>query len=756
LYAEEAVYTQNIRGVVYDADSRITLIGVNVIVLDSDPLIGTSTDIDGEFVLSGLPVGRYTLKFQYLGYEDKVMPNVLLGSGKEMVLTVFLEESTTSLDEISVSAKKNRAEAQNHMATVSARSFTVEETKRYAGSFNDPARMASAYAGVSGSPEGNNDIIIRGNSPGGLLWRLEGIEIPNPNHFSEEGATGGPISILNGNMLDNSDFYTGAFPAEYGNAYSGVFDLNLRNGNNRKREYSFMAGVLGVDCSAEGPFVQGKDASYLVNYRYSSLALMNTLGIKIVGDAVPKYQDASFKVTMPKTKLGSFSLFGIGGLSNVQEEYDDYKNDFATNMGVLGVTNRVHVSDNCYLNTTLGVTGSSNVWEYHEPNDENVFRKLASENFFYKTARLNSTLQCKISPRITARSGIVISHLQFDLFSDYRDSLEMLITDVEKDGYTNLYEGFTNWKIKAGKDVTFQAGLHFTQLGLNNANSIEPRFGARWKVKPNHTLTFGAGMHSKILPITNYYAVFEKDGVVAQHNKNIDLQKAVHLVAGYETMLSKNLFAKVESYYQYLYNIPVEADTASAFSIVNYTYGYVTMPLKNNGVGVNYGVDLTLEKFFSDNYYFVFTSSLYNSKYKGSDSKQNNTMFNGNYVLNLLGGREFAISKKENPRILTISTKGTIAGGRRYTPIDLEKSIAKNETVRNENKPFMEQRPMFTRIDLKLSLRKNTLRTTRTWELDIQNVTNTQNIAGDYFYEGKVQTYTQLGILPVLSYKVQF
>jgi len=646
--ASELVYTQNIRGTIYDGDSRMTLVGVNVIILNSNPLTGTTSDLDGKFLLKGLPVGRYDLQFTYLGYEEKVIPNILLGSGKEVVLEVNLEESTEKLEEISVSATKNKAEALNHMATVSARSFTVDETKRYAGSFNDPARMASAYAGVSADPNGNNEITIRGNSPMGLLWRLEGIEIPNPNHFAEEGATGGPISILNGNMLDNSDFYTGAFPAEFGNAYSGVFDLRMRKGNNQKREYSVMAGVLGVDFSAEGPFAKGKGASYLVNYRYSSLALLNNIGFKVVGDAVPKYQDASFKLHFPNTFAGEFSFWGIGGISNIDESDTTYRNDFGTDMGAVGVTNRIRLGNKTYINTTAATTLSRNIWEYQEPNNNGDFWKLASEDFVYTTGKVNVTLQSKISARLTNRSGINYSRLNFDLHSDWRDTADHIRTDVDKIGGANYYQIFTNWKMKLSKELTANAGLHATYLQLNNDYSIEPRLGLRWNVASKHTINAGAGVHSKVLPITNYFAQREENGTTIQPNKNLAFPKALHLVAGYETMLAPNFMAKIETYYQYLFDVAVSADSTDVFSALNYASGYTDMKLINEGTGTNYGIDLTLEKFFSNNYFFTVTGSLYESKYEAYNGKTYNTTFNGNFVLNALGGKEFKLSSKED------------------------------------------------------------------------------------------------------------
>ena len=352
-FANNQNLTQILRGKVLDKDSGLPLIGATIMVNGSSPLIGTATNANGEFQFQPMRVGRYSITVQSIGYEPRIVSDVLLKAGKETDLTIYLSESVVQLDEVTISAKKHKGESLNKMALISARSFSVQETNRYAGSFDDPARMASSFAGVMGSPDGNNDIIVRGNSPRGMLWRMEGIEIPNPNHFAEEGASGGAISALNSKMLDNSDFYTGAFPAEYGNAYSGVFDLRLRNGNKHKREYSFMVGILGTDFTAEGPFKKGGNASYLINYRYSSLAMLNAVGIKVAGDAVPKFQNSSFKINVPTKKAGTFNLFGLGGLSGISEDMSDYKNEFNTDMAVVGLSNTLPLDDKTILKTVL-------------------------------------------------------------------------------------------------------------------------------------------------------------------------------------------------------------------------------------------------------------------------------------------------------------------------------------------------------------------------------------------------------------------
>jgi len=271
---------QTIRGRVIDIDSKAPLVGAVLFIEGADPMIGSITDAEGYFQFPDLPIGRYTVGVSCIGYENKSLPNQLLGAGKEVVIDIEMSESLKEIDEVVITARKNKGEPINDMSTVSARSITVEETQRFAGSFNDPSRLVSSYSGVMSDPSGNNDIIIRGNSPRGLQWRLEGVDVPNPNHFANEGATGGPISILNNTTLDECDFFSGAFPADYGDAYSGVFDVHLRKGNNKEREFTAQVGVIGMDVTAEGPFISQSLASYIINYRYSSLDLLTHAGIK--------------------------------------------------------------------------------------------------------------------------------------------------------------------------------------------------------------------------------------------------------------------------------------------------------------------------------------------------------------------------------------------------------------------------------------------------------------------------------------------
>ena len=769
-------YTQSIRGTVIDQDAQLSLTGANVLVLNTDPLLGTTTDADGYFRLDRVPIGRIDLQITYLGYEPRVMSGIMLTSGKELVLNIELAESVNTLQEVVVKAGHDKSATLNEMATVSARSFSVEETSRYASSFFDPARMAQNYAGVAaGSGEDLfNEIIIRGNSPRGVLWRLEGVEIPNPNHFGAMGNSGGGISMLSSSTLSNSDFYTGAFPAEFGNAISGVFDLNMRNGNNEKREYSFMLGALGIEASAEGPFTRGSRASYLVNYRYSTLAILNAVGLNPAGDVLPEYQDVSFKVNIPTAKVGTFSLFGLGGNnkayfdpspdSTIWESSDD-KWGFTEKqrVGTIGLSHRILLSENSYLKTVL--VGSIDEYEEDEYwlDKNNDYERKVDEILTARNTSLRASTSYthKFNARNTLRAGVVFSHLTFDFNYD-EDEGEGLIRYFDNSGETDFLQSYAQWKYRIDNRWTLNTGLHYSHFFLNGNYAVEPRVALSWDWTPRQKLGLAVGLHSKLEHLAVY--LFDGElpwGGVHEPGRDLELTKSLHAVLSYDHQFSENLRLKTELYYQHLYDIPVETiEPDSKGSIINASdiWGVIGAERVNNeGTGRNYGIDLTLEKFFADRYYFMMTGSLYESKYTPIDGKEYNTRFNGNYQLNILGGKEFKMGKKQK-NIFGVNGKFVLAGGNRYTPIDLEASRQKEEAVYLEDQIFSLRSGPYYRFDLGLSYRINGNGITHSIMLDVQNVTNRLNVFSQYYSEDtqQIETYYQSGLFPVFNYRIEF
>lgn len=759
---------QTVRGRIIDEDSRTPLPGANVRVAESNEVLGASTDIDGTFRIPDVPVGRITLVVTFVGYEDRLLPNILVTSGKETVLEISLKESLVMMDAIVVDGNRDKSEISNEMALTSARAFTVEETKRYAGSWNDPARMVSAYAGVDMDASGDNFIIVRGNSPKGIQWRLEGVDIPNPNHFSDEGATGGPINALNSAMLTNADFYTGAFAPEFGNALSGVFDMRLRKGNNEKREYSIAVGVLGTDATIEGPFSKNSDASYLVNYRYSTLTLLNNLGIVDFG-GIPKYQDMSFKFHLPTRSLGTFSVFGVGGKSNIQEEEFEDENEevlleqgnFKSHMGVVGVTQYLPLGANTYLQNSFSLSENASGYLGYEPDELAQLQMVDDYALTKKTLKGASTLNHKFNAKHTVQAGLIYTRNSFDFYNLYLDKeTNQFVNDLKMAGKADQYQGFVSWKVRPWQSLSIVGGAHVQGFSINDAVSVEPRLSMRWQFRPLQALTAGFGIHGKMETLTNYYAILpDESGNPHMPNRDLGFTKARHYVVGYENKLSPNLFLKAEAYYQQLYDVPVENSVFSSYSLINQMEGLTDRELVNAGTGRNMGVELTLERYFADNYYFLITSSLFDSKYTALDGVERNTLFNGQLIGNVLAGKEFQLrSRSSRKKVLGVNTKITSLGGRRFTPINLEESIARKRTVFYEDRAFSERGDNVFMINLAISYRIDNRKISQELKLDLQNLTNNAAELGYYYNEttGEVESFDQLALLPVLFYTISF
>jgi hypothetical protein len=776
IYAQESEsYTQTVRGRVLDIVSQSPLPGASVSIPGTDPLIGTATDTEGNFILTEVPAGRATIRISFMGYETTTLREIPITSGKEVMLNIQLQENLEEMEEVLVLATGDSREAQNEMAVVSARGFDMEATNRFAGSRNDPARMAQNFAGVSGANDSRNDIIIRGNSPTGVLWRLEGVDIPNPNHFGAMGTTGGPVSILNSNLLDKSDFITGAFPAAYGNATAGVFDLSMRKGNAYQREHLVQMGFNGFELGTEGPLGGDSKASYLLNYRYSTIALMQEIGFSAgTGNAVPYYQDFSMKIDLPTKKMGRFSFFALGGKSNIDllgSETDSSTTDLYSEisqniynrakMGVVGITHTQYYDDKTFGVVTLSGDHSfsgNRVDSLSTENREPV--PLFRNNFGLSKFRAQYNLQRKVNSRNNFLAGINYDLLKFNLRDSLYQFTENRFRDLRNEsGSSGLLQSHLQWQHRFNQQLKANFGIHYQYFALNQAQQVEPRIGLSYEKNDRNTFSFGYGLHSQLQPIPVYF--LESEGPnqeLLQTNKNLDFTKSHHFVAGYRYQLGPDISLKSEIYYQHLYGVAVEENPGS-FSMLNAgaDFGIPNVDsLINRGKGRNYGLELTLEKQFSEGSYFLVTTSLFDSRYQGSDGQWRNTAFNSQYVLNGLLGKEWQIGSPN--RLLSLDFKVTFAGGQYRTPIDLERSILENEAVYQEDKAYSIKNPNYFRSDLKINYRVNKKNLTHEWSLDIQNLTNRQNLFRQTYNpisETIVNSY-QLGIFPIPQYRLTF
>jgi hypothetical protein len=763
---------QTVRGIVIDEQSGGPLVNVTVMTENLQPVITAVSDSEGQFKLRPIPPGRQTIRASCIGYEDAVIRNIEVTSSREVILEIRMREKVQKLEEFIVTADREKNRPLNKAAVLSARQLSMDEAVRYSGTRNDPSRMAQNFAGVSGVNDARNDIIVRGNSPTGVLWRMDGIDIPNPNHFSTIGSTGGPVTILNINTLKNSDFITGAFPAQYGNAVAGVFDLNMRNGNNEKYEFLAQAGFNGFELSAEGPLNKKKAASFLIDYRYSLVATVMALGLDVgTGSAVPYYHDLHYKLLFPTKKTGTFAIFGLGGESHIRFSPQGNQS------GSLYGSSRSNARDRLYGSIT-GVTGISHLYYFNPTTsgklmiaasgfqfkaDEDVINanKPARNVFDMLNRQVKYSGSYNLNKKFTSKnqltSGFTVELNRLTLEQDeIRNTDSVQSRTVNVHASAALYKAFTNWSHRFSDKLNTNVGLYAQLFALNDTKSLEPRWNIRYAFRENQSLAFAAGLHSQVQQVY-FNQRINSSGVVEYPNKNLDFVKSLHTVIAYDFNATPYLRFKSEAYAQRLFDVAVEKQSTS-FSMLNAGADFEIpnkVNLVNKGKGYNIGFECTLEKFLHKNFYYLVTLSVFESKYKGSDGVWRNTVFNSNYVSNLLAGKEFKLNKQAS---LGLDSRLTYAGGQRYTPFDLQRSATENRVVYDESKAFSLQHPAYFRWDLKFSFTRNGRKTTQKWYVDLQNLTNKRNIfmrSLDPSTGRQGATY-QIGLFPNINYQITF
>jgi hypothetical protein len=787
-------FAQNVRGRVYDSETKVPLVGVKVQIYtgDTTKIYRVLTNFDGEFEFKEIPIGKHQLVAKYTSYDTK-SATITVNTGKETIVQLPMNESFLEQEEVVVSARK-RGETINELALISSQQFSVEETDRYPGSRFDPARMASNFAGVQGADDSRNDIIVRGNSPLGVVWKVEGVDIPNPNHFAVSGSSGGPVSILNNKILGNSDFFMSAFPAEYGNSTAGIFDLKLRSGNNKQHELTAQFGFLGTELMAEGPLSKNGNSSYLAMGRYSTFSIFNSLGIKIGTDAVPEYSDFAFKLNWKLKKGASLSLFAIGGTSNIaieiskqteftEELYGEGDRDqyFGTSMIISGLVYKKSLNEKTFISATLaGMTeNQSSKHNYLLRSLDTTYvngeiqQRISVDSIYplmrysFKTSRLSGffSVNHKINKKHLIKAGINIE----GQFLNMVDSALNVghIAFVERwnyQGYSALVQPFVQWKWRVSEKMDFTAGIHSQYYTMSNSISpAEPRIGWRYRMKNNQSISAGTGLHSQTQPLYTYvYHQFDANNNRVYHNKNMDFSKSFHSALGYEKFFNKSLQVKTEVYYQYLYSIPVEVQ-ASSFSLINQGMGFQRFfpdSLTNTGTGYNYGLELTIQKFFDKAFFFLFSGSIFDSKYKGSDGILRNTSYNSLFASNFLAGKEFNVGQKQT---ISLGLKVTLAGGRRYGLVDIAESEKQNEIIFMDSLFNEQQFRNYFRTDFKINWKYNAKKMTHEIGLDLVNVFNTQNLLSLVYApnladpsQSPVSEKNQLGFLPLFYYKLDF
>ncbi len=744
---------QTLRGKITDADNARPMAGATIILTET---LGTTSGENGAFSIPNVPVGRYRMQVSFVGYETLTVAEVLVESGKETVQEVALREQGQALQEVTVKAAGSGSAA---LHPLSVHTLTVEEQFRFPATFNDPARLAMSFPGVAGADDQGNSISVRGNSPASVKWRLEGVEIVNPNHTSNAGTfsdrptqAGGGVNILSAQLLGNSNFLTGAYPAEYGNALGGILDMRLRKGNEQRHEFTAQAGFIGLEAAAEGPISKKSGASYLVNYRYSFTGLLTAMGVDF-GDEEIRFEDLGIHLSFPKKKAGNFTAFLVAGQSKnlfrspgdtalIEEEKQLYDIDFESRMGATGVTHVVPIGKKSVLRT-VGVYS----YLYHERRQLKEGELVVFDDFDLGKLACSTVLSTKITSTHRLKTGIFLN-------------LEDVWAGYYSQGKGWLVQPFIEWSAQLFPKTTMTAGLHVTWFTFNKTGSLEPRLAFTYAPDARRRFSLSGGLHSQLQP----WDVYLSEDFSGEQNKNIGLTKAAHFVAGYRQTLDKSLIFNAEVYFQHLFNVPISPLPGGTFSTLNLmemspqNERFPADYLANNGTGKNYGLDLSLQKFILERTYFLLSGSLYRSLYTAGDGKERPTRWDGKRLLSLSAGREFSRTKKEKTVMKGVNARLAWLGGFRTMPIDEYRSTLKGTTVFKQSEGYAHQLPDYLRLDLRFYLKWNKTGRNSLLSLDIQNATNRKNVAYEY-YDSLQQRFLrkrQLGLIPVLSYRIEF
>ena len=774
---------QTLKGTVTDAITGETLIGAAVKVVEL-PGTGGVTNMDGEFSFNLSQSGRYTIETSYIGYEPSVLKEVLVAGAKEVVLDITLRENSSELAEVVVKPRVNKESTVNPTALAGGMMLSMEEASRYAGGYNDPARLVTAFAGVAGAGDGNG-ISVHGNAPQFMKYRLEGVEIFTPNHFSGLYDAGyGMVSALNSNVISNSDFFVSTFNSSYNNALSGVFDVKMRSGNNSKFENGVQVGSVGIEWTSEGPISKKHNSSFIINYRFGFTTLAREMKILDTNGSAYDFQDLSFKLNFPTKKIGTFSVFALGfidkswdtdlKIQDIHTIYDASYTDGRLYNAAVGVSHKIYFDNKWTWRTTAAYNMQHNKVDMRysglefDADKKPIAFDGTSHPFSYlkqneDRAVFNTELSKQLNPRWLIQFGGEYSHRFFNL--SYRTA-EYVYDPVPDEPYyatkdnTGLASMFWSnlWKPTDNLSVNF--GVSGSYFLLSKDFSFEPRASVKWEPGKRHSISFGYGLHSMIEQLDAYF-FRNAEGKLA--NKDLGFSKAHHFLATYMYKFMDNLNLRFNAYYQYGFNVPVGIN-GSTYCTVNRLFNYVEEPLVNKGNTRNYGADITLEHYMSKGFYGQLNFSLFKSQYRGLDKKWRNQLYDRGYMFKVLGGKEWMMGKKKQ-NVFNVSAKYTLQGALRHTPIDVAAMQANVDADKIDPNPIYKDEEAMTLkfdpinlIDLTISYKINCKKVSHTIAFEGINILQNETPYAQHYDFGTRQIRDdKSGIsLPNLFYRLDF
>jgi hypothetical protein len=739
------------------------LAGATVQVLMDDTTAATATDQQGHFRFPVLPTGIHRVRASYVGYRSTELPEVWVRSGKEERVELVLMPGAQELGEVLI-----RIAAPQRMDAIGTQLLTQEQTLRYPATFFDPARLAMSYAGVASTNDQANHFSVRGNGPASNAWLLEGAEIVTPNHLTNAGTrsdlptlTGGGTTILSAQTLGTSRLLMGSMAAPYGNALGGIMDLQLRPGSTARRGFTAQAGLIGIDLSAEGPFKKDGRGSYLVNYRYSTLGLLSSMGVDL-GDEAITFQDISFNVSLPIKERSVLTVFGMGGTSSnrfaakdsTQWKYDKDSQDidYTAKVGAVGLTFKHRIGRRTMWNTTAVISENA-----QERTAQDLL--LVRRGFIYGAER--SELRERKLSFISYVRGAIGARLTYQLGgTGMQRSVKKDIFVVDETTTGWLLRPFARVEHSITEHLRMDVGVAYAHWTGNGSGCVEPRLSLRMELGGRDQLAFAVGQRSQ-LPAVQNYASFSpwvsRDPFWPgpSTNAQLGLVRSQDVELAYEHAFRPYMRIKGSAFLQQLTNVPIGVAfegfaNGGGYSLANEWDNVYYLPLASKGKGLNAGGQVALERTVHHNIFYQLNATVFNATYTDDVGKTYDSRWNTGMIGNAVLGKEFVKQKEDRKRVWGVNGRVNATGGQRYTP----GATYSREVLR----PYSAQYDTYYRVDLRIYLKRDRNGHTGLWSLDLLNLTNARNVAYRYFdhRKGEMVTKYQLGLIPNVSYRIEF
>jgi hypothetical protein len=746
-YAQNEL-TQTIRGRVLDAVTNAPIPSASVILSTKNDGIVSNTE--GVFRFEKIAVGRYDLTARCVGFQSITVQNIVVESGKETIVELKMTASTTLLDSFEV-----RSTTADIAKIGLAQSVNMETLQRIPANFSDVARMLTTVAGVASESDAANHISVRGLSPNALQWYLEGAEIVNPNHLSNAATSsdratqnGGGVSIFSTQVLERADFYKGSTPTDFGNALGGAIDVHFRKGNDEHQETTLGVGLIGLDVATEGVFSKKSKASYLINYRYSTVGLLSKLGVPL-GDEASAFQDISFKLNFPTQKLGEFAIFGMGGISEnifihkkradwlTQKDSQDIT--FKNKMGAVGVSHSVRLNTHTKWETVAALSAlessrnSVGLSALELPlaviDFSNIQRKI------FVKSQINHQLKGGV-----LSAGLVIKNEFIDKRDSYRTKSFIGVEGLSK-GEGMIYMPFVDFAGKMGSKWAYSVGLRTNYFSFTKKTSVEPTAMLQFDMSKTQSLKLTYSRQSQLLSPEQY---FRTNSAKQYFYGDEDFIKSDNLNLTYSFQFANKIQLTATAFGQKYINIFVvdpQFPPRDYWSILdgfggNGNYGGMA------GSAQSIGIEANVSQNNQNGWFWQVNATLFDATFK-EPFRTRSMAYNSKYIFNGYIGKEWALGSRKN-RFFGVGSRTILRGG--------------NQPLNSPYNGTQRQVADYFRSDLNVYLKKNHKKWSSVVQLDIQNVTNRLN-EQYYYYDTFLQKQTpqyQLGLLPNLSYRITF